>query len=138
MYEQSIPATAYMFIGITSLVVTYSHIMQNQPEPVEISPVVENVEPTPEPTPEPEPAVETPSVSTDSNESQNTTQQNEAIPVAEAVPIDTSIQTQEPLQKIDNQTVGIGGKRQKTKSRKTKSVHQAKKKHKKNKTKRGK
>lgn len=138
MYEQSIPATAYMFIGITSLVVTYSHIMQNQPEPetepVEISPVVENVEPTPEP----EPAVETPTVSTDSNESQNTTQQNEAIPVAEAVPVDTTIQTQEPLKKIDNQSVGIGGKRKKTNLRKTKSVHQAKKKHKKNKTKRGK
>lgn len=36
MYERSIPFTAYAFIGITSLVVTYSYITSNQEENNEI------------------------------------------------------------------------------------------------------
>jgi len=32
MYEKSIPTMAYVFIGITSLVITYSHIMQETNE----------------------------------------------------------------------------------------------------------
>lgn len=32
MYDTSIPTLAYVFIGLTSLVITYSHIMSNQDE----------------------------------------------------------------------------------------------------------
>jgi hypothetical protein len=37
MYDQSIPFTAYAFISITSLVVTYSYITSNQEEDNEIN-----------------------------------------------------------------------------------------------------
>jgi len=32
MYEQSIPFTAYAFIGVTTLIVTYSHLVMNSEE----------------------------------------------------------------------------------------------------------
>ena len=32
MYEQSIPFTAYTFIGVTTLIVTYSHLIMNSEE----------------------------------------------------------------------------------------------------------
>ena len=32
MYDTSIPTLAYVFISLTSLVITYSHIMSNQDE----------------------------------------------------------------------------------------------------------
>jgi len=52
MYEKSIPTMAYVFIGITSLVITYSHIMQETnevendfvPEDIEEKPSEENSE----------------------------------------------------------------------------------------------
>ena len=34
MYEESIPAIAYIFIGVTSLVITYTHLTQNKNEEV--------------------------------------------------------------------------------------------------------
>lgn len=57
MYEKSIPTMAYVFIGITSLVITYSHIMQETNE-VENDFVPEDIEETsPEENPEKSPEV---------------------------------------------------------------------------------
>ena len=63
MYEKSIPTMAYVFIGITSLVITYSHIMQETnevendfvPEDIEEKSPEENPEKSPEENPEKSP-----------------------------------------------------------------------------------
>jgi hypothetical protein len=117
MYEQSIPALAYVFIGITSLVVTYSQIVGKDIEPTDGSIVQEEEEPTEE-------LVEEPEITDDSqpsnpltnigNSIMNTltptappapTESEDTIPVAQAIPLVSDPQK-------------MGGKKRKTKNNK--------------------
>jgi len=126
MYEQSIPALAYVFIGITSLVVTYSQITGKDVESTEgaFDQPEETIDPTLEETPEP---VDTEAPATNpftniASSVMNTISptappaENESygeMPVAQAVPV------QEDVQKI-------GGKYRKTKNKKQKQKQKVK------------
>lgn len=131
MYEQSIPALAYVFIGITSLVVTYSQItgqdVESTEEPFDqTEETLENSQMQEEPETDiltegdiNEQTSTTNPITNIGNSIMNTisptapmeTQSN--IPVAQAVPV------QEDVQKI-------GGKNRKTKQKKTKASKKTK------------
>lgn len=126
MYEQSIPATAYVFIGIASLVVTYSHIMQSSDDENEQYNNTPDKQIIDTPNESSEPTIPSPTAPPLSNSINNNTPEQITVPVVEAVPIDNLSET--------NQLQNKGGKRKK-KMQKTKSIQLVKRQHKKNKTK---
>jgi hypothetical protein len=125
MYEQSIPALAYIFIGITSLVVTYSQINQkNDTENTDVNttqatePVSDNIE-------EPEQETALDSISQENSETSEQPEDN-------TQPVENSAPSNESEEQKTEEENKVGGKKNKRKSKRksTKSIKKIVKKNK--------
>ena len=126
MYEQSIPALAYIFIGITSLVVTYSQI--NQKDNVEDANT--NTSDSTEPTESNEPVSNTIEEPQRETAAESTAQENSELPEQQtdnAQPDENSV----PLNKSEEENK-VGGRKTKKKPKRksTKSIKKIVKKNK--------
>ena len=116
MYDQSIPFTAYAFIGVTTLVVTYSHLLMSSENEEENS--LQEIEGS------------TPEENENENENENTpieTVQNTLSDPTVAPPVNTMPNTTIPAATVPSSTIPssqstIGGKKKrKTRNKRKKA-----------------